>query len=90
MIIIIPCFNEADRLEIAPFLSFIEASQKGELIASVIEMSGKQQASKRILELPPESWSDIGEAKIPLSDLPKVPYELNQIYRNYRQTNGRQ
>jgi hypothetical protein len=90
MITIIPCFKESDRLKIAPFFSFSEASRKGELTASIIETFGKQEASKRILELPFESWSDFGETKIPLSYLPKVPYQVKQIYRNYRQTNGKQ
>ena len=61
-----------------------------ELIARVVETFGKQEARKRIFELPLESRSDIGTLKIPLSYLPKVPYELIKIYRHFRQPNGRQ
>ena len=78
----------AERVFTEPFISTWLFDV--ELIARVVETFGKQEARKRILELPLERWSDIGASKIRLSYLPKVPYELIQIYRNYRQTNGRQ
>jgi len=60
-----------------------------ELVARIVEIYGAQEAAKRIFELPLDSWSDIGKSKIPLSYLPKVPYELIKIYRNYRRSDGR-
>jgi len=57
-----------------------------ELIARIVQAIGRQEAEKRILELPLESWTDIGDSKIPLSYLPRVPYELLKIYRTYRHT----
>lgn len=60
-----------------------------ELIARIVQTFGSQEAGNMILELPLDSWSDIGDSKIPLSYLPKVPYELVRIYQNYRHTKTR-
>ncbi len=60
-----------------------------ELIAGIVQTFGRQEAEKKILELPLESWTDIGDSKISLSYLPKVPYELLKIYRMYRHTRTR-
>lgn len=82
MITIIPCFKESNRFKLAQFFSFSGASQEGKLTTRMTETFGKQEESKKLLGLPLKNWSDGAETKI--------PDELNQIYRNYCQTSGKQ
>lgn len=60
-----------------------------ELVARIIQAFGRQEAGRKIFELPLESWSDIGKSKISLGYLPRVPYELVKIYRHYRNAGTR-
>ena len=55
-----------------------------ELIARIVVLYGKQDASRMIFELPLECWTDRGHSKIALSYLPKIPFELFKIYQKYR------
>ncbi len=56
-----------------------------ELIARTIGLVGKEEAMKIICELPLSQWSDIGNSKISLMYLPKIPVELMRIYAHYQQ-----
>lgn len=55
-----------------------------ELFARVIMLLGREQASQVIYEVPLQRWQDVGESKIPVSYLPKIPLELTRIYLHYR------
>ena len=55
-----------------------------ELIARIIEAFGHPEACRTILEVPLREWKDIGESKIRLSYLPRIPYELYLIRQAYR------
>lgn len=55
-----------------------------ELFARIIGLVGRAKASKIIYELPLLSWKDIGESKIKLRYLPKIPLELARINFRYR------
>lgn len=55
-----------------------------ELFARIIALYGRQQASQLIYEVPLQHWNDVGESKITLGYLPKIPVELLKIYRRYR------
>jgi glycosyltransferase involved in cell wall biosynthesis len=55
-----------------------------ELIARMIETLGRDQITKAILEVPLEKWEDVGDSKVSLSYLPKIPFELWRIRRTYR------
>ncbi len=54
-----------------------------ELFARIISLFGRQQASQLIYEVPLQHWNDVGESKISLGYLPKIPVELMKIYRRY-------
>jgi glycosyltransferase involved in cell wall biosynthesis len=55
-----------------------------ELIARMIEALGREQITKAILEVPLEKWEDVGDSKVSLAYLPKIPFELWRIRRTYR------
>jgi dolichyl-phosphate beta-glucosyltransferase len=55
-----------------------------ELIARTIETMDRPEACRTIYEVPLREWRDIGESKIKLSYLPRIPYELFRIRRVYR------
>lgn len=55
-----------------------------ELIARIIETLGRPDAYSSIYEFPLTNWKDVGESKIKLSYLPRIPYELFRIRRAYR------
>jgi glycosyltransferase involved in cell wall biosynthesis len=55
-----------------------------ELIARIIETLGRPEACRTIYEVPLTEWKDIGESKIKLSYLPRIPYELFRIRQAYR------
>ena len=54
-----------------------------ELIARIITLAGKQEAKRIIYEYPLSRWTDIGESKISLAYLPRIPIDLLRIYRRY-------
>jgi dolichyl-phosphate beta-glucosyltransferase len=54
-----------------------------ELIARVIETLGRPEAYRTIYEFPLKDWKDIGESKIKISYLPRIPYEIFRIRRAY-------
>ena len=56
-----------------------------ELFARIIALVGRQQASRMIYEVPLRHWNDVGNSKITLGYLPRIPVELMKIYRRYRQ-----
>jgi len=56
-----------------------------ELFARIIGLVGRNQATNMIDEIPLKSWTDVGESKIALGYLPKIPIELVKIYLTYRQ-----
>ncbi|RZW25493.1 MAG: glycosyltransferase [Desulfobulbaceae bacterium] len=55
-----------------------------ELFARIIGLFGRRQAAGMIYEIPLQRWADVGESKISLAYLPKIPVELFRIYRKYR------
>ena len=55
-----------------------------ELIARIIGNLGRRQAYEAIYEVPLAAWTDVGESKVRLSYLPRIPYELLRIRRTYR------
>ncbi len=55
-----------------------------ELIARIIETLDRPEACRTIYEVPLREWRDIGESKVKLSYLPRIPYELFRIRRVYR------
>lgn len=55
-----------------------------ELIARVIGLVGRKKAAQIIYELPLSHWTDVGNSKISLAYLPRIPFELIRIYRHYR------
>lgn len=55
-----------------------------ELIARIINKYGPEQARSMIFELPLENWTDIGDSKISMAYIPKIPIELLKIYTHYR------
>ena len=55
-----------------------------ELIARIVVLYGKQDASRMIFELPLECWIDRGNSKIAFNYLPKIPFELFKIFQKYR------
>ena len=57
-----------------------------ELFARVIAQFGRKQAAGMIYEVPLQRWEDVGESKIALSYLPKIPVELVRIYLHYRKS----
>jgi glycosyltransferase involved in cell wall biosynthesis len=54
-----------------------------ELFARVISLVGKREAMQMIHEQPLSRWTDVGESKISVSYLPRIPVELVQIYARY-------
>lgn len=54
-----------------------------ELIARIIACMGKSKAATMIYEHPLSAWRDIGNSKISLCYLPKIPFELARIYLHY-------
>ncbi len=72
----------AEEIVSAPFISSWLFDV--EVIARIVNLYGKRQATKLIFELPLDSWSDIGASKVSLGYLPRIPYELFLIYRTYR------
>lgn len=57
-----------------------------ELFARVITLFGRNTAAKIIYEVPLQRWEDVGESKIALSYLPRIPLDLARIYQHYRKT----
>ncbi len=55
-----------------------------ELFARIIGLYGRQQAAGMIYEVPLQRWADVGESKISVTYLPKIPVELFKIYWKYR------
>lgn len=55
-----------------------------EILARIIRTSGRDKALQMIYEHPLSSWDDIGESKVKLSYIPKIPIELARIYLHYR------
>jgi dolichyl-phosphate beta-glucosyltransferase len=55
-----------------------------ELIARIIETLGRPEACGTIYEVPLTEWKDVGESRIKLSYLPRIPYELFRIRQVYR------
>jgi dolichyl-phosphate beta-glucosyltransferase len=55
-----------------------------ELIARIIETLGRPEACRTICEVPLTEWRDVGESKVDLSYLPRIPYELFRIRQAYR------
>ena len=55
-----------------------------ELFARIIGLCGRQQATGMIYEVPLQQWVDVGDSKISLTYLPKIPVELCRIYWKYR------
>lgn len=55
-----------------------------ELFARIIALHGRPQTLKMIYEVPLRRWTDVGDSKIPMSYLPKIPVELLKIYWKYR------
>lgn len=55
-----------------------------ELFARVLNTNGKRQVMEQTVELPLESWQDVGKSKISLSYLPRIPIELGRIWYKYR------
>ena len=55
-----------------------------ELIARIIETLGRPEATRTIYEFPLTEWRDIGESKVRISYLPRIPYELFRIRQAYR------
>lgn len=54
-----------------------------ELIARIISLVGRQEAERIIYEYPLSRWTDVGESKISLAYLPRIPIDLLRIYRRY-------
>ena len=57
-----------------------------ELIARIIETLGRPEACRTIYEVPLREWRDIGESKVKLSYLPRIPYELFRIRQAYHRS----
>ena len=55
-----------------------------ELFARIIELYGRQQAARKIYEVPLRRWTDVGDSKISPAYVPKIPVELFRIYWKYR------
>ena len=55
-----------------------------ELIARLIAELGYAQTADALYELPLSRWEDKGDSKVTLSYLPRVPWELWRIARQYR------
>lgn len=55
-----------------------------ELFARIIALHGRPQTLKIIYEVPLQRWTDVGDSKIPMSYLPKIPVELLKISWKYR------
>jgi glycosyltransferase involved in cell wall biosynthesis len=72
----------AEDLFAAPFLS--RWLFDVELFARIIGLVGREEAVRQIQEYPLERWTDVGESKVSLSYLPKIPFELWRISRHYR------
>lgn len=72
----------AEDLFAAPFLS--RWLFDVEIFARIIGLVGREEAVRQIQEYPLERWTDVGESKVDLSYLPKVPFELWRISRHYR------
>lgn len=55
-----------------------------ELFARFMSLDGKRQVMEQTVELPLESWQDVGKSKISLSYLPRIPMELGRIWYRYQ------
>ena len=55
-----------------------------ELFARIIGLYGRQQAARKIYEVPLRRWTDVGDSKISPAYVPKIPVELFRIYWKYR------
>jgi dolichyl-phosphate beta-glucosyltransferase len=55
-----------------------------ELIARIIGTLGRRATYAAVCEVPLPVWTDVGESRIRLSYLPKIPYELLRIRYIYR------
>lgn len=55
-----------------------------EILARLIQSQGRKNALEMIYEHPLTSWYDIGESKVSIKYLPKIPLELTKIYFHYR------
>jgi glycosyltransferase involved in cell wall biosynthesis len=55
-----------------------------EIVARMIREKGRQRTAREMLELPLERWKDMGDSKVRLGYLPKVPFELLKIHLAYR------
>jgi len=75
-------YNLAARIFSQPFISPWLFDL--ELIARTIITLGRPEAEDAIYEHPLTSWRDVGNSRIVLSYLPRIPYELFRIHRAYR------
>ena len=55
-----------------------------ELMARILSMMGRKQALEKLLEVPLHEWIDKKGSKIRMKHLMQVPFELFQIWANYR------
>lgn len=57
-----------------------------ELLARIIALYGRSQASRMVFELPLLGWKDIGTSKVSPFYLFKIPFELKKIHKHYLKT----
>jgi hypothetical protein len=55
-----------------------------ELFARIVKLYGKQTTLNIVLEVPLNYWAEVGQSKLRISYFIKVPFELWQIYRQYK------
>ncbi|MGA1868832.1 MAG: glycosyltransferase [bacterium] len=55
-----------------------------EIFFRVINLFGKENVYKEIIEVPLDTWIDKGHSKLKLNDFLKGPLELLRIYRTYK------
>lgn len=72
----------AQQIFAAPFISSWLFDV--ELLARILSSMGREQALEMLLEVPLHEWVDKKGSKIRLKHLMQVPFELFQIWYNYR------
>ncbi len=55
-----------------------------EIFARLINKYGIEDIENRIIEIPLDSWQEIGESKIQIKDLLVLPFELLKIKKRYK------
>lgn len=55
-----------------------------ELFARMVKHYGREEAIQKMTEVPLNHWSEVGESKLGIKSLIRVPWELWQIYRLYK------